>query len=230
MLQRASKGKNSNNYFEDSGKDIFDAIIVCDPSRWSRDNLRSKEGLDILKQNGIRFFVGSTEYNLHDPLMEFLLGMSTEVNEFIAKQQTQKSIESRISRANQGEPTSGKLPYGRTSDKKTRKWGINEEEKEKIVWAADQYLAGGSLVKIAETLGMNHSNLWKIMNHRSGTDWVLTFNYSKLNISDKVTMTIPPLLPDATIQQIHDQARANKTYHHGQRKNKYLLSRMIFLC
>jgi len=30
---------------EDAAKDIFDAVIVCDPSRWSRDNARSKEAL-----------------------------------------------------------------------------------------------------------------------------------------------------------------------------------------
>ena len=41
----------------DSGKDIFDAVIVADTSRWSRDNLKSKQGLKVLKANGIRFFV-----------------------------------------------------------------------------------------------------------------------------------------------------------------------------
>ncbi len=44
------------NLLRDCSNDKFDAIIVYDPSRWSRDNRRSKEGLEILKQNGIRFF------------------------------------------------------------------------------------------------------------------------------------------------------------------------------
>ena len=34
---------------EDSSKGKFDAVIVCDASRWSRDNLKSKEGLNILR-------------------------------------------------------------------------------------------------------------------------------------------------------------------------------------
>lgn len=38
---------------EDSGKALFDAVIVCDPSRWSRDNLKSKLGLaDLLIWQG----------------------------------------------------------------------------------------------------------------------------------------------------------------------------------
>ena len=52
---------------EDSSKDIFDAVIVCDASRWSRDNLQNKKGLEVLQTNGIRFFIGTTEFNLYTP-------------------------------------------------------------------------------------------------------------------------------------------------------------------
>jgi DNA invertase Pin-like site-specific DNA recombinase len=34
----------------------YDAVIVADVDRWSRDNSRSEEGLKILRENGIRFF------------------------------------------------------------------------------------------------------------------------------------------------------------------------------
>ena len=48
---------------KDSDKNLFDAVIVCDASPWSRDNQKSKAGLQILKNNGIKFFVGTTEFN-----------------------------------------------------------------------------------------------------------------------------------------------------------------------
>ena len=48
--------KKFTKLLADCTTDKFDAIIVADPSRWSRDNLKSKEGVKILKQNGIRFF------------------------------------------------------------------------------------------------------------------------------------------------------------------------------
>lgn len=41
----------------DASKDLFDAVIVFDPSRWSRDNKLNKEGLNILRKNSIRFFL-----------------------------------------------------------------------------------------------------------------------------------------------------------------------------
>ena len=62
---------------EDSGNGIFDAVIVCDASRRSRDNKKSKDGLQILRSNGIRFFIGNTEYDLYNPEQTFFLGTVT---------------------------------------------------------------------------------------------------------------------------------------------------------
>ena len=42
----------------------FDAIMVTDVSRWSRDNGRSKQDLEISKKNGIKFYVIRQEYDL----------------------------------------------------------------------------------------------------------------------------------------------------------------------
>ena len=76
---------------EDSGKNLFDAVIVCDASRWSRDNLRSKVGLETLRKNDIRFFVGTVDYDLFNPEHSFFLGVSAEIGELQARQQTLKS-------------------------------------------------------------------------------------------------------------------------------------------
>ena len=64
-----------NQLLEDASKGIFDAVIVADASRWSRDNRRSKEGLDILRKNGIRFFILTQEFDLNDPSACLFLGM-----------------------------------------------------------------------------------------------------------------------------------------------------------
>src|SRR6056297_2958802 len=213
---------------EDSANGKFDAVIVCDTSRWSRDNQKSKEGLNILRNNGIRFFVGTMEYDLYNPEHNFILGMSAEVGELQARQQALKSITNRIERARRGLPTAGKLPYGRTFDKKTETWGIDPEKKKNIEWAAEQYLSGMSIVEIAKILGMNFSNLWKILTQRAGTEWVQRFQNKKLNIDETVRIQIPPLLDEETIQAIKQQGDANRTYQHGDLKYRYLLGRMIF--
>ncbi len=212
----------------DSSKDKFDAVIVCDASRWSRDNLKSKEGLNVLRKHGIRFFVGTMEYDLYNPEHNFILGMSAEVGELQARQQSLKSITNRIEKARRGIPTGGKIPHGRTYDKETNQWGIDSEKKKNIEWAAREYLNGESLVEISKVLGMNFTNLWKILTKRSGSEYEISFKAPKLNINETVSIQIPPLLDRETILAIKKQAQANKTYHHGEMKYQYLLSRMVF--
>ena len=221
--------KKFTKLLRDCSKNKFDAIIVCDPSRWSRDNLRSKEGLEVLKRNGIRFFVGTAEYDLFNPQANLFLGMSTEMNEYFALEQARKSILSRIERAKKNRPTGGKPPFGRTFNKKTGAWGIDEQKRKDIAWAANKYLEGESLEQLAETLGMNHSNLWKILNRRSGTEWELRFQNKKSQIDETIKLTIPELLPQETIEAIHQKAELNKKFERSAIKNKYLLSRVV-LC
>ena len=212
----------------DSERNLFDAVIVDDASRWSRDNKRSKEGLATLRKNGVQFFVGASQFDLFSPEHCLFLGMATEINEFHARQQTLKSTLNRIERAKQGIPTGGKFPYGRTFDYETCTWGVDEEKKQNIEWAADQYLKGVSMAKVARSLKMNHPNLWKILTKRCGDEWTLNFDIDQLNIHQAIELKIPRLLPPEIIDAIHQKAEANKTYTHGHIKHRYLLSRMIF--
>ena len=213
---------------KDSGKGLFDAIIVCDASRWSRDNAKSKEGLELLRQNGIKFFVGTTEYNLFNPEQTFFLSLAVEIGEFHANQQSLKSMLSRIGNAKKGYPSTGKLPFGRTFNKVTKKWGIDEEKKRLIEQIAKEYLEGAHGEKIAKKNGMNYPNLLKILKFRCGDSWDAHFRSKKLNIDETIPIRIPRLLPDNVIQAIHERAQANKTYNHGETKNPYPLSSLIF--
>jgi DNA invertase Pin-like site-specific DNA recombinase len=218
--------KRLEKLLTDSGKGIFDAVICCDASRWSRDNLKSKEGLKILRDNGIRFFVSTMEYDLYNPEHSFYLGVSAEIGELQARQQARKSIINRIERAKQGMNASGALPYGRTFDVKTKTWGIDQEKKQIIEKCAERYLEGESFKDIAKTYNMDFSNLWSILNRHCGDTWECRFKYE--NIDETVIMKIPRLLDDKTIKAIHRQGLAKRCWNHGSIKNKYLLGRMIF--
>lgn len=68
----------------DAAKRKWDGVIVYNPDRWSRDNEKSKAGLNLLRQNGIRFFVGTAEQDLFNPNVKLFLGMSAEIGEFSA--------------------------------------------------------------------------------------------------------------------------------------------------
>jgi len=207
----------------------FDAIIVADISRWSRDNGKSKQYLEIIKENKIRFFVLNREYDLFDPENAFILSLGVEIAEFFAREQLYKSVQNRIERAKRGIPTCGKLPYGRYFDKEKSQWIVNEDLKTKIEQAAADYLNnGGNFEKLGKKYGMNGSNLHKILTKRSGDKWEQRFQVKCLNIDETVLTTIPRLLPEDMISQIKMKCQAHKTYEHGVYKYRYLLSRIIF--
>jgi site-specific DNA recombinase len=220
--------KRFDQLLKDAGKGIFDAVIVVDPSRWSRDNVKSEQGLRTLKEHGVRFFAGMTQHDLFNPSAILYLGMAATINQYVASTQTLKSVQNRIARSSRGLPTAGKLPYGRTYDRVTNLWGIDREKQKKIEWAAKEYLKGERLPKLAKTLGVNQANLWKILTKRSGDTWEIEFKSKQHAIDEKVTLKIPPLLDKETIKKIHARSEANKTYTHGVIKYGYLLSRAVF--
>jgi DNA invertase Pin-like site-specific DNA recombinase len=211
----------------DSGKGLFDAVIVCDASRWSRDNLKSKTGLEILRKNGIRFFGGTMEYDLFNPEHKFFLGVSAEIGELQARQQSLKSIINRIERAKRGIPTCGKQPFGRIFNKETGQWGLDPIKADKVKTAARLYLAGTNNRTISATVGLNWPFLWVTLNRGSGDQWQQRFHAPDLNIDETTVTTVPRLLDEATIKKIRQRAQLNKT-NHREINTHYLLSKFIF--
>ena len=219
-----------DDLLSDSGKDLFDAVIVYDVSRWSRDNSQNKRGLNILRKNNIEFYVGATKYDLHKSEASFYLGMSTEMNEFIAGIQKEKSIESKIERLRAGIPASGSMPWGRTYSKELG-WDIDKDKQGHIESAAKRYLKGESRREISKCIGMSEYNLWKILTKRSGDIWIVKIKKNNSEIIE-IQVKVPRLLPQETIDAIHKRAELNKTYKNKVSdyfKKTYLLSGMI-LC
>lgn len=218
--------KEVDRLVADAIKGKFQAVVVTTTDRWSRDNASSKDGLETLRKHGIRFFVGSMEMDLFDPQHWFILGMNAEVGEFIARQQSKKSIENRIERAKRGVPTGGKIPFGRIWE--NDRWSLLPEKVALIQKVAARYLAGESLPKLAREFGVNHANLCKVLRERCGPSWEIEFNAPSLNIRETVKLAIPPLLPEDTIKAVKRRLEANRTYLHGTPKHDYLLAGRVF--
>ncbi|MFT3784344.1 MAG: recombinase family protein [Nibricoccus sp.] len=207
---------------------LFDAVIVTHADRWSRENARHINGIDVFRNNGIRFFVGSSEYNLFDHVQKFHLSMSVLIGEFLAGQQVKRSLESRILRAQRKLPTCGKLPFGRKINAATGEWMVDVEKQKIIEDVAKRYLRGERLPNLAREYRMNHSNLHKILTKRSGTEWQIEFTSERDQIHEIVKIEIPRLLPEKTIQAIKAKAEANRTFTHGQILHQYLFGHVIF--
>ena len=206
----------------------FDAVIVADPTRWSRDNVKSETGLERLRDCGVRFFVLASESNLFNPQDRFFLSMFTTIGAFHAGVQKQKSLLNRIGRAKRQMPTVGKLPFGRVWNKMAERWEIDPLKLAIVQDVSGRYLAGESLAKLAREYGMNHSNLHKILTKRCGDTWTMEFRADDLNVNETVEISIPRLLPDKTIKAILQKVEANRTYQHGDPKHQYLLGGFIF--
>jgi len=231
--ERATSGSEHeelNRLLADAGKKNkpFNAVIVTDATRWSRDNVKSETGLEHLRKQGIRFFVLTTEHDLFNAEDRLFLGLTSTIGAYQARTQKQKSLLNRIHRAKRGIPTCGNLPFSRTFDKKTGQWGVDPKKLAMIEDVAKRYLDGERLTDLAKEYNVNHSNLHKILTKRSGKKWVQVFDCKDLNIHEEVTTFVPPLLPNATIKAVQDKMAANKTYQHGRPKHPYLFSGMVF--
>lgn len=214
---------------EDSGKNKFDAIIVCDASRWSRNNQKSLDGLEILRNNKIRFFIGTSEKDLTKPTDRMTLGLFTTMNQFMAEEQALKSIQNRIERARRGIPAVGRLPFGRTYDKQTGKWDVDPEKQALIKQAVKRYINEERLEDISKTVGIHKSFLSKIFKNNLGTEWNLSFVNEKVNIKEKVTITVPALIDDPKLlKEVEERNRSNRLYVRGHRRYTYLLNGYIF--
>ena len=211
-------------------KRTFDAVVVADASRWSRDNAKSKAGLETFRKAGVRFFSLTSEHDLFDPQAILFLGMSAEIGEYQARTQKHKSLLNRIERAKRGIPTGGKYPFGRSWDKTKERWIVDAEKKAMIEDVAARYLAGEALTDLSREVGMNNANLTKILRERSGTEWKLRFRAADLNLDETVILTIPPLLDERTLKRIRHRLKANRTYVRsgGRAVNDYLLSGRVF--
>jgi DNA invertase Pin-like site-specific DNA recombinase len=219
---------------KDAARGKFNAVIVHDPSRWSRDNAKSEAGLEILRKAGIRFFCRRHEYNLNGALDCLHLTMTTAFNQFTARLLNEKSTESRIKRAKAGQPSSGRLPWGRTYDKQTKQWGIDEAKQRLIRVLAKRYIAGESMAKLADETGMTQSTLHEVLTRRCGEVWVQRFNV--LGTRELIETRVPPLLKAKTINAIRARIEANRTFlrrqpsarKDGKEWHNYLLGRMVF--
>jgi DNA invertase Pin-like site-specific DNA recombinase len=212
----------------DASRGRFDAVMVTHPDRWSRDNGQSKKGLEVLRSAGVGFYVLTLPYDLYDPTARFYLGVSAEIGEYNAMLQAKKSLENRIERARRGVPTAGKVPFGRTWDKKAQRWVVDVDKQARMVEVADRYLKGERLPDLAREFGMNHSNLCKTLRGHCGDRWRITLASKRLNIKEEVTLEVPRLLPDQTIRAVLRRMQDNSTRLHGRPSHDYLLNGYIF--
>src|SRR5262249_8465805 len=119
---------------QDAAHHRFDALMVTDASRLTRDPQANLTLIRTFKEDRIRLFIQGQEHDLHNPKDRFMLGMLANVHAFYIEEQIGKSINNRIEAAKRGYPVCGTLPFGRYADIPTDK----EERKNACEWSIDE--------------------------------------------------------------------------------------------
>lgn len=225
--QESAMGVKERPIFEelltDCSRNLFDAVIVYDLSRWSRNPEKSRYGLAILKKNGIKLFIQNTEYNLSNPETDLIVGILNELNAFSVNLQTRKAMESKIELARRGWaitiPPHGRKPVH--SDKsKPCEWKVIQEDKEQAERIYQLYVEENmGLERVADELGLTKAHTRNILLKYSGDTWVQKVKYEGRN--EEITIKVPPLLTPEQIEKAKFKARSNKQFN--SRKYEYLL-------
>ena len=182
--EHATPGYEKSMYqqlLKDSEEDLWDAVIISDHDRWSRDNLDGETGLRTLHKNGKLLFVRDQQQDLTDPTIRTQLSLFTVFAQHVAALQKMKSQEGKIAMARLGIPSSGRLPYGRLFDREKLKvvgkqsaaecWSIDNKKAELFRHCAQRYADGDNPGELAALLGITQYTFTQTMRYKSGDTW-----------------------------------------------------------
>jgi hypothetical protein len=127
------------------------------------------------------------------------------------------SPSTKIAKSERGIPSLGKYPYRRIFDRKTGTWSIDPEKQKRMEEIARFYLyeKNDGWNEVGRRLKINGGYLRKVLLFNSGEEWPLEFKSKKFNISQKVVMKIPRLLPESLIKKLKEKNDARKLWEHG---------------
>lgn len=214
----------------DAAAGIFDVVVVFDIKRYGRDGFDILESSRTLKRDFSVDVVDTKGFfdtrGRNRTLPNFVQAAVAE-DERISILERTKHGKIRVAREHNA-PIGNKLPFGRSWDRAAKEWRIDPEAKRIIEDAAERYVSGESMANLADEYGLKHWHLHKILTQRCGPVWVQNVRCKELGIDEQIETQIPPLLDEATIRKVLLRIEANRTYAHGEIKNRYLLSRMVF--
>ena len=201
----------------DVSRDQFDAVIVADTSRWSRDNQKNEQGLNILRDAGILFFSLTNEYDLWSPEQRFNLGVQGASHQYEARKGSTRSVENRIELAKRGWLMTGTGPYGRrirapsASKNGNAEWEVIPEVQAEIKRLYQLYTSERfTFDQLAERTGENSETIRRRLRDGCGDKLVQKFKYKgKQQI---ISTDIPPLLNSAEIANLKLVAKQRQIF------------------
>lgn len=210
----------------DLSKRMFDAVMVYDLSRLTRDPIRSKIILAKLKEYGIKLFIQTQDYNFNNPETDLFIGIMSEINAYQVSIQNRKSQASKMELAKRGWSVGGLLPFGRLIKNKDKtqhaEWILDEEKFQLAQKIYDLYVNKRLIIsKIVEQTGLSDDTIYDILKDKGFFRQTMNIDNQKLVFDTP----LPPLFTDeqkAKIKHLLEVNRKNNGTIH-----QYLLSGFI---
>jgi site-specific DNA recombinase len=203
---------------KDASQGKFKVMICYDLDRFGRDVRDILNNRYELEKYGVEeHFVTSPEDS------NFIKNIKAAVAEEEREKIKARTMSGKLHLLNKGIPAIGRLPFNRKYNKETEKWSfVDEERNEYIKWAAQRYLDGKSLKKIADELStkgfkITSVHLTRVLGQKCGSK--IDFNVKGQTFS----MDMPKILDERTIKAIRKKLDFNKK-NNRRDVRKYVLS------
>ncbi|MEX0681547.1 MAG: recombinase family protein [Balneolales bacterium] len=211
----------------DAQQGKFNILVIRDYSRFGRDATELLINCEELISEGVQLYFikeGAVDDTPHGKMTRTMFAAYAEFERAIIRE---RMLENKIARTKKGIPSIGALPIGRTFDRETKQWVLNERIAGLLQKAATDYLNGRSLLDISEELQHKYSykigyvNLLRVLRNRCGDKWTITFKNEK-----PIEFQIPRILDDETIKRICDRMDHNRSDNRTD-IDKYVLTGFI---
>lgn len=198
----------------------IDLVLVNDLSRLGRNTRELLNNVEELRKAGVEIRFLEERMDITTDSGNLTFQVLSAVAEFMRRATAKTSHSNKLARCTSGVPATGKIPWGRTYDKKNNVWGIDEAKKEVFVKAVDEFINGGSLreigARIPREYKLTYGNLYKVLRTASGPTWqvklkVKTTDDGKNIEYQSVVFDVPPLLDEETLKLAHQKLVFNKT-------------------
>ena len=196
----------------------FNAVIVRDQSRWSRDPVVGNQALIDLRKQRIRFFVGMSELDLLSPEGRLQYQIANVIDQYQAQKMRYASSESRLQRAKRGWPNGGPPPFARilTNDSPANRvatsaiWELDPKKYPIALRMFDLLQQGKTFADIGREVSMNPETVRRILVKYSGPVWIREFKDSITDEKIVIETPVPPLLTPEQIELVHSRAKENQ--------------------
>lgn len=234
-IDRAQTGRNDDRYqfqkmMKDSGKRLFDVIIVYAQNRLGRNTRQMLNNIKYLRDNGVTI-LSATEVFENTPAGKMYQTMMMAYDQFYSEELTQKVIRGMTINAQKCVSNGGPLPLGyKVVDKKY----VRDEKTAPIVEEIYQkYADGWSIKDICENLNERKIKTSKGAEFNKNSLHTLLKNRKYLGIyiykDIEIPNGMPRIIQDELYKKVQERMRLNTQMPaRSKAKEEYLLTSKLY--